>query len=107
MNEMTDNNLDTLIRETLERRQLLADLDNKIIADIRRQERRAWIRRWTRAAVFSFGIPVILLVFAASLYFYIEQHGASMLTFFILAWPTLALIYVTHRALKTFSPEDV
>ena len=63
MNEMTDNNIDSLIRETLERRQLLADLDRTIIADVRRQARRAWLRRWARVIAFSFGLPLALLVF--------------------------------------------
>ena len=107
MNEMTENNLDKLIEETLERRQLIADLDKLIIADLRRHERRTWIRRWARTVAFSFGIPMILLFFATSTYFFIQQQGASAFTLFILTWPTLALILATHRALKTFSPEDV
>ena len=52
MNEMTENNLDKLIEETLERRQLIADLDKLIIADLHRHERRTWIRRWTRTVAF-------------------------------------------------------
>ena len=105
MNEMTENNLDTLIRETLERRQLLADLDRHIIADIRRRERHARIRRWARALIFSFGVPLVLLVFATCMYYYIKQYDLSVLTLFIIAWPTLAIILATHRALKTFSLE--
>lgn len=107
MNEMNDNNIDTLIRETFERRQLVADLDRLIIADIQSRARRAWIRRWARVLVFSFGIPMMLLIFAACTYLYIKHHGASALTLFTLAWPTLALIYITHKAFRTFSPEQV
>ena len=77
MNEMTDNNIDSLIRETFERRVLLADLDRLIIADVRRQARRELIRRWARVAAVSFGLPVVLLVFAACMYLYIEQYGTS------------------------------
>ena len=107
MNEMTDNNIDTLIRETLERRELLADLDRLIIADVRRQARRQWIRRWARVAAFSFGLPMVLLVFAACIYLYIECYEASTLTLYIMALPTLALIFSTHRFLKYFSPDEV
>ncbi len=103
MNEMTDHNIDTLIRETLERRELLADLDRLIIADVRRQARREWIRRWARVAAFSFGLPIVLLVFAACMYLYIEQFGTSTFTLYIIALPTLALIFSTHRFLKNFS----
>ena len=107
MNEMTDHNIDTLIRETLERRELLADLDRLIIADVRRQVRREWIRRWARVAAFSFGLPMVLLVFAACMYFFIEQSGTSTFTLYIIALPTLALIFSTHRFLKNFSPDGV
>ena len=107
MNEMTDHNIDTLIRETLERRELLADLDRLIIADVRRQARREWIRRWAHVAAFSFGLPMVLLVFAACIYLYIEQFGTSTFTLYIIALPTLALIFSTHRFLKNFSPDGV
>ena len=107
MNEMTDNNIDTLIRETLERRELLADLDCLIIADVRRQVRREWIRRWARVAAFSFGLPIVLLVFAACMYHYIKQYGTSTFTLYIMALPTLAIIFSTHRFLKNFSLKEV
>ena len=107
MNEMTDNNIDTLIRETLERRVLLADLDRLIIADVRRQTRREWIRRWARVAAFSFGLPIVLLVFAACMYLYIEQYGTSTFTLYIMALPILGLVFSTHRFLKNFSPDGV
>ena len=109
MNAMTDNNVDTLIREALERRELLADLDRLIIDDVRRQAQREWIRRWARAAAFSFGLPMVLLVFAACIYLYIdiEQYGASTFTLYLMALPTLALIFSTHRFLKNFSPDGV
>lgn len=107
MNEMTDNNIDTLIRETLERRELLADLDRLIIADVRRQVRREWIRRWARVAAFSFGLPMVLLVFDACMYLYIEQYGTSTFTLYIMALPTLAIIFSTHRFLKIFSLKEV
>ena len=107
MNEMTDNNIDTLIRETLERRELLADLDRLIIADVRRQARREWIRRWARVATFSFGLPIVLLVFAACMYLYIKQYGTSTFTLYIMALPILGLVFSTHRFLKNFSPDGV
>ena len=107
MNEMTDNNIDTLIRETLERRELLADLDRLIIADVRRQVRREWIRRWARVAAFSFGLPIVLLVFAACMYLYIKHYGTSTFTLYIMALPTLAIIFSTHRFLKNFSLKEV
>ena len=107
MNEMTDNNIDSLIRETFERRVLLADLDRLIIADVRRQARRKLIRRWARVAAVSFGLPVVLLMCAACMYLYIEQYGTSTFTLYIISLPALALIFSTHRFLRIFSPDGV
>lgn len=107
MNEMTDNNIDALIRETLKRRELLTDLDRLIIADVQRKARRAWIRRWARIVAFSFGLPLVLLVFFACTYLYIKEQGTSTFMLIIMALPTVALLYSTHRALEKFSPEEV
>lgn len=107
MNEMTDNNLDALIRETLDRRQLLADLDRLIITDVRRRERRAWLRRWARVVAFSFGLPLVLLIFFACAYIIINEHGATSLTLYVMPFPTLALFYAARYAVCQFSPDEV
>ena len=99
--------LDTLILETLERRALIADLDRTIIADVRRQARRAWIRRWARVVAFSFGLPLVLLAFFVCLLYYIKDHDVSTPILVMMVLPTLALIYSTNHAFKTFSPDEV
>ena len=98
---------ETLISEVFQRRELLADLDRLIIADVRRQARRAWLRRWTRVAIFSFGLPLALLVFFVCAYLYIKEYDWTPQSFFVMLWPTLALLFSTVYALKTFSPEEV
>ncbi len=107
MNNMNDSDLDTLIRETMERRTLLTDLDRLIIADVRRRARRAWLRKWARIIVFSFGLPLVLILWLACAYLYIYKHGATGFMIFLMVWPTLALATSTVYALKTFSPEEV
>ena len=107
MNNMNDSDLDTLIRETMERRTLLTNLDRLILADVRRRARRAWLRKWARIIVFSFGLPLVLILWLACAYLYIYKHGATGFTLFLMVWPTLALATSTVYALKTFSPEEV
>ena len=107
MNNMNDSDLDTLIRETMERRTLLTDLDRLILADVRRRARRAWLRKWARIIVFSFGLSLVLILWLACAYLYIYKHGATGFTLFLMVWPTLALATSTVYALKTFSPEEV
>lgn len=107
MNNMNDSDLDTLIRETMERRTLLTNLDRLILADVRRRARRAWLRKWARIIVFSFGLPLVLMLWFACAYIYIHEHGDTGFTLFLMVWPTLALATSTVYALKTFSPEEV
>ncbi|MBO4906833.1 MAG: hypothetical protein J5486_07355 [Bacteroidaceae bacterium] len=107
MNETTDHDLDQLIRETIDRRELLADLDKLIITDMRRRARRASIRRWTRVLVFSFALPLVLLLFFACAFIYISEYGISNTTLLIMVFPTLALIYSTNHTLEIFSPDGL
>ena len=107
MNAMTDNSIDNLIRETIDRRELLADLDRLIIAEVHRQTRRARLRRWVRVAVFSFGLPLVLIIWLACAYLYLKENVWTPQSFFIMLWPTLGLLFSTGYAINTFSPENV
>lgn len=98
---------EALISEVFQRRELLADLDRKIIADVRRKARRAWLRRWARIAAFSFGLPLVLFVFFACAHYYIKEQGWTPTTILVMLWPTLALLLTAGFALNTFSPEEV
>ena len=107
MNAMTDNSIDNLIREAIDRRELLADLDRLISADVRRQARRAWLRRWARVVVFSFGLPLVLIIFFMCAYLYIKEYTCTLQSLFVMMWPTLGLLFSTGYALRTFSPKEV
>jgi small-conductance mechanosensitive channel len=107
MNEMTDTSIDRLITDTLHRQELVRDLDRIIIADVRRRARRAWFRKWARIIVFSFGLPLVLLVWLACAYLYIKEHDATPFTLSLMVWPTLALIYAVHHVVNNFSAEEV
>ena len=107
MNAMTDKSIDNLIREAIDRRELLADLDRLIIADVRRQARRAWLRRWARVAVFSFGLPLVLITWLACAYLYFKEYAWTPQSFFIMLWPTLGLLFSASYALRNFSPKEV
>jgi len=106
-NMKPEDELAPLISEVFQRRALLSDLDQLIIDDVRRQARRAWIRRWARVVVFSFGVPLLLFVFFACAYFYIKEYHASTFIIVVMTLPAMALIYATHRAIESFSPDEV
>ena len=98
---------ESLISEVFQRRELLADLDRLIIADVRRLARRAWLRRWARAVVFSFGLPLALIIWVTCAYLYIKENDWTLQSFYVMLWPTLGLLFSTVYALRTFSPEEV
>ena len=107
MNEISDSHIEALIKESLQRQALIDNLESVIIADVRQKARRAWIRRWARAIAFSFGLPLVLLVFFACTYLLIKEYGFTSFVPYFLAVPAMAVIYATYRALANFSPEEV
>jgi len=107
MNEMTDTSIDNIIAEALHRQELVKDLDRLIITDVRRRARRAWLRRWARIIVFSFGLPLVLMLWFVCAYVYIKEHEATSFTLSLMVWPTLAVAASTIYVLRTFSPGEV
>ena len=105
MKELTDTSIDSLIADTLHRQKLVKDLDHLIITEVRRRARRARIQRWARTVAFSFGLPLLLLLWFSFAFFFIKEHGTTGFTLSLMIWPTLALVASTVYALKTFSPE--
>ena len=97
----------SLIREAFHRQALVSDLDRLIVADVRRRARHAWLRRWARIVIFSFGLPLVVVLCFACAYIYIKEHGVTTLTLALMVWPTLAMLYTTHHAISNFSPEEV
>ena len=60
---MNDQELDNLIRESIERSELLEQVNNRVMTNIRRTARRNRIRTWARITAFAFGIPMVLFAF--------------------------------------------
>lgn len=107
MNEMTDTSIDNIITDALHRQELIKDLDRLIIADVRRRARRTWLQRWARTVAFSFGLPLLLLLWFSFVYLYIQEHGTTSFTLSLMVCPTLALVASTVYVLRTFSPGEV
>lgn len=103
---MNDNELDRLITASIERRKMLENLNEVIVADIRRQARRAWIRRWGRIVAFSFGLPLVLIVFALSLRLLLAIPSMGPARFCLLI-PVATMLYFARRAMKDFSIAEV
>lgn len=71
---MNDEQLDRLLRESVERRELLDGIQRQVMEQVSRQARRRRIRLWARVVVFSFVMPLLALVFGWAVCS-VAQHG--------------------------------
>ena len=104
---MSDEALSELISRTLERQQMLAELQQVIVQDVEKRVRRQWIRRVARVLAFSFGLPAVLLIVGLGMYHYISHVGLTKLSAAALLFATLTMLYATREALRNFSPDEV
>ena len=103
---MDDKELDKLITASLERHQAIEELNKVIVKDICRRARRQQIRRWTRLVAFSFGMPLLLLLFGFGIYVAASQPAFAHMRF-VLFIPLLAMAYLTGREIRNFSISEV
>ena len=104
---MSDEALSELISRTLERQQMLAELQQVIVQDVEKRVRRQRIRRVARVLAFSFGLPTVLLVVGLGMYHYISHVGLTTLSAAALLFATLTMLYAAREALRNFSPDEV
>ena len=104
--ELNDTQLDDLIIASVERKATLDALNGAIIKEVRRKARRESVRRWARIVVFSFGMPLLLLIFIVGIY--VASHNQSFQTFrYVLLIPIIAMSYLAWSGIKNFSIADV
>ena len=85
---MNDNELDDLIRATLQREAELNDIEQNVMQTLKRDSRRALRRWWVRTVAFSFGLPLAAVVMLMPVYYMVTTfHNvyvtASMAFYFI------------------------
>lgn len=74
-----DSTIDELIQEVFERKEILQDIDSQVMNSIRRDARKAWVRRWGKAVAFSFGLPLLAVFLGIILYHFATLHDSSPL----------------------------
>lgn len=104
---MSDEALSELISRTLERQQMLAELQQVIVQDVEKRVRRQRIRRLARVLAFSFGLPTVLLVVGLGLYHFVSHVGLTTLSAAAMLFTTLTMLYAAREALRNFSPDEV
>ena len=104
--ELNDMELDDLIMASVERSEKLETLNRTIVKEVQRKARREWVRRWARIVVFSFGLPLLMLIFALGIYMACRIEELQMLRYFLLI-PVMTMSYLLWREMRNFSIADV
>ncbi len=102
--KMNDEQLDRLLRESVERRELLDGIQRQVMEQVSRQARRQRIRLWARVVAFSFVMPLLALVFGWAVYS-VAQHGnqvvvaslALSVVAMLVAWVVCVGNFSLHR----------
>ena len=90
-NYLTEEGLDALIRQSFERKEIAADISVSVMKELRRTARQRRLRQWARIVGFSFGLPMVMLVFGWLLWTFVSR-GSLQLQFTLfdsqISWET-------------------
>jgi len=104
--DMDDKMLDKLIVDALQRRETLEVVNKDILREVRHRARLEWMKKWGRVVAFSFGLPLLLLVFAFGIYAAASSPSLGHFRYFLLI-PLLTMLYLVWREMKNFSIAEV
>ena len=112
---LTDEQLDDLILQSLHRQQMVDDINVAVMKQLRRTTRRRSLLRWGKIVVFAFGLPLMLFVFGWLLWTVISQqdvilfsiHNFRLSVFTCLLLPIATMLYASWRAIANFSLNEV
>ncbi len=66
MEKMNDQELDALIMESLERQEIVEQLNVAVMKDLQRKARRELWHKWGRLVVIAFAVPLLVAFFVFS-----------------------------------------
>lgn len=103
MKKIDEQQMDALIAETFIRKQTVEEINRAVMREVRLTVRRRRLRRWVRLAAFSFGLPLVLLLFGCLMVKYVVSatEGRMLLLFTVV--PTAAVLYGAWAAIANFS----
>ena len=98
MQTITDNELDLLLKESADRKQLLAQVNTEVMRTVRRDMRRKQLLRWGRLLAFCFGLPLLAVLYVFVLRTYVPAMPPALtIAYYVLPLSTL-LYYVTKKS---------
>ncbi len=106
-NPITDHELDELILQTFERQAVTDEIHADVMKQLRRAARHRRLRQWSRAVVFAFGLPLVLLLFGWLLFTYLPRFDEMSPLYLCLIIPVATMLYTAYRAVEHFSIEKM
>ncbi len=104
---MSDDELDGLITASLERQELLEDVNREVMKEVRRSSRHETLRRWMRAIAFAFGLPALLLFYGIGIHYVCTHVEMNVFIWIALAVSTTAMLCILGKVVKNFSISKV
>lgn len=103
MIEMNEQQTDMLILKALERRHILEEINKAVMCDVRREARRRKLRYWRNAVAFSFGLPLVLLVFGVLFAKYVMMATSGPYAVVCTVFPVATVLFAAWKAVCYFS----
>lgn len=100
--ETDDKIFDQLIAETLERKQMEDQLARQVMQTLRRNQRRAALRRWSHIVAFAFGVPAVLLSFIVGTVYIYTHTSTQPYTWIATALATATILAFLAKEVKDF-----
>lgn len=106
MKEISDNELDALIRETVKREETLDSISNNVMQSVRQDARRHRARFWMRLAVRCFAVVTfVLLVFFPA--YFIPHVFNNIVVTASMAFYAIVVMVALMKKVNDFMPMDV
>lgn len=103
MKEMNEQQTDMLITQAMERRHIVEEINRAVMCDVRRIARRRKLQYWKRAVAFSFGLPLVLLVFGVLFGKYVVPAASGVYALPCVCFPVLTVLYAAFKSVGSFS----
>jgi hypothetical protein len=103
-----DKEFDKLISGSMERYELLEEVQHEVMNKVRSQTRREMVRKWMRMAAFAFGLPTTTFGFGAGIYALCTS--ANMHEPYIpvlITASAIAMLMIIGRAVRNFSLSEL
>lgn len=103
MKRIDEQQMDLLIASALERQHVVESINKAVMRDIRRTEHHRMAHQWLRVVAFSFGLPLVLVLFGFFFCRYVITAAGEDVTLVCTVFPVAAMLYGTWKAIKEFS----